>query len=294
MCVRNAHVTIESLCLKLSPLLSAVIIVAAASIAAAQKSHTTSTHEPPPQTPVTQPEAPAALTQEYGGESTDSQSNTSSARRLFKDAVEEADRGRWEQAAELFRHSNYLRASPATTYNLASAYGRIGRIVEAVDLLHSVIWDNSAAQNVRDIASSLRDSLMPQIAWLTIRVDGEPSAYSLTLDSRPLPTERLGIAIAMDPGRHVIGIQRRCSYLDTRLLVLAPGTAKQETISFDSASFVEQQTYPYRNQFDLKNTQSPPPKPKTNVLANPWFWVGPAILVTGAITAALLWTSSAR
>jgi hypothetical protein len=247
------------------------------------------------QTAAAQVQAPAALSSEYGTETSDTtEVNTSSARRLFKEGVMEADLGRWEQASELFRRSMSLRPSPVSTYNLASAYGRVGRIVEASDLLRSVIWDGSATQNVRDVARSLLDSLMPQVGWLTIRVEGDPTSVTLTLDSHPLTLQRLGIALPMDPGRHVLGIAHYCSYYETRLINLQPGATHQEIVSFRTMSMPGYLSPPPDDSVYVKQPRVAATKAKTNILLNPWFWVGPGILVVGAIVTAIVWSSSSK
>lgn len=252
----------------------------------------TAASEQPPPAPA---EAPAALSSEYGAETSDTtEVNTSSARRLFKEGVMEADRGRWEQAAELFRRSLSFRPSPVTTYNLASAYGRVGRIVEASDLLRSVIWDSSATQTVRDVAKSLLDSLMPQVGWLTVRVEGDQNSVALTLDSRPLTLQTLGIALAMDPGRHVLGIQRYCSSYETRLIHLRPGATHQEVISFRTIPMDASIYAPTHGSVNAKEPRVAKTEPKTHILSNPWFWVGPGVLVAGAIVTAIIWASSGK
>jgi hypothetical protein len=240
-------------------------------------------------------EAPAALSSEDGAETSDTtEVTTSSARRLFKEGVTEADRGRWEQAAELFRRSLSLRPSPVTTYNLASAYGRIGRIVEASDLLRSVIWDSSAKQTVRDVAKSLLDSLMPRVGWLTIRVEGDQNSISLTLDSRPLTLQRIGIALPMDPGRHVLAVQRYCSFYETRLINLRPGGAHQEVVSFRTIPLDTSVSAPTRGSTYEKEPRVAKTEAKTNILSNPWFWVGPGVLITGAMITAIIWASAGK
>jgi hypothetical protein len=220
--------------------------------------------------------------------------NTSSARRLFKEGVTEADRSRWPQAAELVRQSLSLRPSPVTTYNLASAYSRLGRIVEASELLQSVIWDREASPTVRDVAKALLDSLMPQIGWLTIRVEGDPSAVALTLDSRPVTLQRVGIALPMDPGRHVLGVQRACSFLDARVIDLRPGAIRQEVVGFSALRMPE--GTPARSDGDEQSRKyvAPSPRRKTNLLSSPWFWIAPGVLVAGAVVAAVLWTGAAK
>ena len=238
-------------------------------------------------------ETPAALLRESVSEAGESpEADTSLARKLFSQGVEETDQDRWERAAELFRRSLLYRPSPVTTYNLASALGRVGRIVEATELLRGVVWDPSVNQTVKDAAKRLLDSLMPKVGWLTIRVEGDPDAAAVTLDARPLTSQKVGFPLPVDPGRHVIAFQRSSSYLETRTVDVKPGASRQETVEVRTPRMPAPSEVACAMWARDQQRLTEDKERKSGAMVSPWLWIVPGVVVAGAVVAGILWAGA--
>ena len=78
--------------------------------------------------PTSAPEAPGAP-----AEAAPSAEVLEVARSLFREGVEAAQAGRWEEARQRFARVLSLRAAPLVRFNLAVASRNVGRFVEAID-----------------------------------------------------------------------------------------------------------------------------------------------------------------
>lgn len=132
------------------------------------------------------------------------------ARSLFREGVEAAQAGRWEEARQRFARVLSLRAAPLVRFNLAVASRNVGRIVEAIDQYRQFVRDiPSGSDPVRERAA--RDEvtqLEARRAFVRVQVSGDAAAR-FVLDGRTLPGNLLGEEIPVDPGPHTIDVEGR-------------------------------------------------------------------------------------
>ncbi len=148
---------------------------------------------------------------------------TAIARALFEEGLELADREEWAVAADRFRRAAAVRDSPPIRFNLAQSLARLGRFVEAVEMLHGVEDHPEATAEVRASAAALRERLESRIARLTVEVRDAPEEAEVMLDDIALPEEALGVALPVDPGGHVVRLVGADEELDREEVQLAPG-----------------------------------------------------------------------
>jgi hypothetical protein len=67
------------------------------------------------------------------------------ARALFEEGITLADRGDWTGAADRFGRAHSLKPTSGTAFNWASALAETGQLMQASELLESVIRDPKAA-----------------------------------------------------------------------------------------------------------------------------------------------------
>lgn len=127
---------------------------------------------------------------------------TAIARALFDEGLALADRGEWAEAADRFRRAAVVRPTPPIRFNLAHSLSRIGRVLEAVEMLHTVEGDAQAAPDVRASARELRSRLERRLGRLVVEVTDPPAGSQLLLDDTALPAEAAGVEFPVDPGVH--------------------------------------------------------------------------------------------
>ncbi|MEM9319022.1 MAG: tetratricopeptide repeat protein [Pseudomonadota bacterium] len=158
--------------------------------------------------------AAPALAQPEGPVIGSEQAVSEQARTLFQQGLGFADRGDWERAVERFRHALELRDTPNVRYNLAQSLAQMGRLVEALEELDRVLSFESASDDVREAATSLKADLQPRLGHLLIRVNEELEGSQVTIDGRPIGSPRPPGNVATDPGVRVVRLLRDAEELD--------------------------------------------------------------------------------
>lgn len=190
---------------------------------------------------------------------------TAIARALFEEGLELADREQWAAAADRFHRANEVRSSGPIRYNLAGSLARLGRVVEAIELLHSVEDDAEAEEAVVNAARRTRRRLERRLARLSIEVPEEHEGATVLLDELELPREATGVAFPVDPGQHVVMLRRDGTEIDRAEVELASG--QEGEVRF-----------------------APPAVAATGgrILSQAWFWGAVSMVVVGAAVATLI------
>ncbi|MDB4974859.1 MAG: hypothetical protein JWN48_3200 [Myxococcaceae bacterium] len=150
---------------------------------------------------------------------------SASARTLFEEGLRKADALAWSEAADLFERALALRDSAVIRFNLSSALIELGRLVEASEQLRTLEIDQRATPELRESATRGRETLLPRLAKLTIRIDGHDPSLLVLLDDRKVAPEQLGVAIPVDPTAHHIVLRSGERLLDDDHVALGEGQA---------------------------------------------------------------------
>ena len=225
-------------------------------------------------TPLTWLIGSAAMAQEAGVD------RTAAARALFDAAIEAADEGRWEDAADGFQRALSLRASPQIAYNLAGALVELGRFVRASELLRQVGRDPTVDAEVREAAEARRAEILPRIARLTIRVRAS-GAPVVMLDERQVDSAALEVPLPVDPGSHALELRSGDRVIGHQQIDLAEGEAREVVLSAGSGpTDATEQRVEAALDSSVAGTSEDP-------AGTWWFWtsiIGAALLVGGAVT----------
>ena len=202
------------------------------------------------------------------------------ARALFREGVAHADAGRYAEAEERFRRAYAIRATPALSFNLAAALVRLGKFVEATELLRSVTTDPEAPPPLVEQAREQLEATEPRIARLTIRAQGADPDVAVYVDDAVVRAEG---AVPLDPGRHVIEARRGDEIVASREVTLDEGAEEEVALDVPPAAAGE--------PAETETTQlTLAPEPETREESggiSSWVWVGVGVVVAGLIVGGL-------
>lgn len=217
-----------------------------------------------------------------------SDADRAAAREMGENAVAAYKAGEFGKAYDLFKRAHEIVGLTTTGLYMARCLVELGRFVEAseryVEVTRMTLGDDALDihQEAKVTAQKERDALLPRIPKLTI-VLGENAGpdTAVTLDGVAVPPALLGVPRPVDPGDHVVAVQRGEASRE-EALTLAEGESRTVTLDLDATSTDPQ--------------PPPPPDPTTPAtddgsLLYTLGWVGVGVggagLVVGAITGAL-------
>jgi hypothetical protein len=133
---------------------------------------------------------------------------------LYRQAVKEAEAGRWAAAKERLRAVLSIRSSPKVLFSLAQAEEQLGELATAQGDYARAL-EAAAREGKGDVvhaAEQAQRALLPRVPHLRLVLSGgEPAAgdaaspgASATLDDHAVPC---GEAVALDPGEHHVVVR---------------------------------------------------------------------------------------
>ena len=154
------------------------------------------------------------------------------ARSLMDLGDEQADQGDIERALVSYKAAHELMRVPTTGIEVARAYAKLGKLVEARDVALEVLRmpigskDPRPFAQARDDADQLARSLQPKIPTLRFELSPKPESAILKVDGEPVPLVALQLSYALNPGEHTIEVQAAGFQAVTRRFALDPGESK--------------------------------------------------------------------
>ncbi len=132
----------------------------------------------------------------------------SAAKTLFEQGQKQMEDKNYDGACQSFKASNEAVARVGTLLNLADCYEKAGKIASAWGAYFDAI-SLGRRQNkpeYEDFAQKSQNRLEPLLSKMTITVPPEASVAGMkvTRDGQAVENVALGVAIAVDPGKHVI------------------------------------------------------------------------------------------
>lgn len=216
-----------------------------------------------------------------------SRAEMSQARDLFQAGVESARQGRWEEARDAFERSLAIVERASTLLNLAGAQAQTGRLVAAAETYRRFLARDDVDRYRSDAEASLR-AVEARIARLTIAAVGLDDDDAVRLDDEPLEHDALGAPIAVDPGRHVVRVERDGSTVARQEMALGEGEAR--TVALEVAPRVATAAEPVVSPV-ATTTEEP-----RDGGDDTWVWVGvgigAAVVIGVAVGVAVAVTSS--
>ncbi len=154
---------------------------------------------PPPPVEAQRPASPAAPEAEA-----DDAGEGSDARALFMRGQEAYQHGDYESAVENWRRAYAVDPRPALQYNLAQAYGRLGRLAEERDALELYIAGASPEDPSLAGARARIATLRERLARTSLRIGGGVEGAILFVDGEERGRLPLHEPLSVEPGTHRI------------------------------------------------------------------------------------------
>lgn len=217
------------------------------------------------------------------------------ARHLYDEGVDAVGKGRLSIAYDRFKASYELAPRVLTLYNLAAAQAQTGRLIEAAESYRRFLGETADGRypELRTVATSQLELLDKQIAQVILDVTNIEPGDVVAIDELEFPHVALHESIPMNPGPHIVRVQRGGKLIATRSLALASGPPESVRIELPA------------NQLDLEvhHVAEPPvvtvavPGParadhgwSPTWLRSPWLWSGVAAVVAASAAGAYLLT----
>jgi hypothetical protein len=131
------------------------------------------------------------------------------ARAAAEAGADAYDAGQYEEAADLFLRAERLLHAPPHLLFAARSLVKLGRLVEArefyLTLSRERLPDDAPRAFKEAVAAGTKelDEIEPRIARVSVVVQGAGSEdVRVTRNSRPVPTELVGVPHPVDPGKH--------------------------------------------------------------------------------------------
>ncbi len=202
------------------------------------------------------------------------------ARALFREGLAHAREGRYERAADLFQRAQALRPAPGIAYNLASAFARLGRLVEASELLQWVIRHPETSDGMRAAAQTSIDAIRPRLAIVHLVVRGPREGLDLLLDAAPLAYAAVGVDVPLDPGRHRFELARGEERVASREVELGEGERAELELAVPVTRLASSVVVVH------EPAEAPPPTEDWSWLA--WAGGALAVVVVGVVIGAIV------
>lgn len=167
--------------------------------------------------------------------------DTERARALFEEAGELERHGQWGTAQDRLRAALRLRETPQLHYALAWALENDDKLLEAKAEYETALRQGRAAGPAADEATRLATArlvdLEKKMPIIRIRVAGPArSSTKVMVDGRELRLEDDGATTAVNPGTHVVHVERGTDGVDQMVYV---GRSTVRTVDFDSGALAE-------------------------------------------------------
>jgi hypothetical protein len=217
------------------------------------------------------------------------------ARRLYEEGVDAVSKGRWSNAFDRFKASYELAPRVLTLYNLAYVQAQTGRLIEASESYRRFLRETADGRfpELRSVATSQLELLDKQIAQVVLDVANLEDGDAIAVDDVELPHVALRGALPMNPGSHVVRVQRGTRVIATRTLAITSATPEPVRIELPVKQ-LDLELHPSADPPGLTALAPGPtrvdPGPSRAWLRSPWLWSGVAAVVAGGATIAYLKT----
>jgi hypothetical protein len=160
--------------------------------------------------------------------------NPAAAQALYDDARRLVDAGRFAEACPKFKASYELDPGGGTLLNLADCYEREGKVALAWSTFKEalVIAQRDGRNDRIEFANQHLVALEGRLARLTVTLSNEARVpgISVSVDGTPLGEAAWGVAMPIDPGKHVVRVEAPGKQPFEATFEVAANVSAQKTI----------------------------------------------------------------
>ena len=192
----------------------------------------------------------------------------------FREGMQYAKGGKFEQARLSFTQAYAISADPTTLWNLAVAEMKTGHSLEALKHLKSYTHGTTTDPAYLAKAPKLLEQLQAETAHVSIDA---PTGANLVVDGEPLAaTAPLREPIDVTPGTHAI--EARIGTRSARTSLSAPrGQTVSVKLSLDEPTAAAPYVAPVPDHVAATPTVTPPPPEQTSSSSTKWIVGGSAV-----------------
>ena len=155
------------------------------------------------------------------------------ARTLFEEGVALADQGDWEAAADRFGRAHAIKPTAGIAFNWASALTHVSALLEASELLHTVVRDEATTPALREESERMLDAIAPRLSQLQVNVADPSEATEIEIDGSPWPKPAWDVLSPVNPGRHEVICLREGEVIESRSISMRESESKTITLCGD-------------------------------------------------------------
>ena len=216
------------------------------------------------------------------------------AQQAFRAGVDAARQERWNDALAAFQKAYELSPRPVVLINLASIQVRTGHLLQAAANYRRLLSDAPSADTAafRRAATDVLPSLEARIPKIRLRSTGLSQTDTIQVDGHPVAKEALATGHPLDPGEHILIVQRDGIERARVLFALVERDVRDIRLPLPALSAVpaspSQATA--AGPSSMPEGISLPPRRKRTFWASPWTWSVLAAVVVGlSVTSFVLW-----
>ncbi|MGB0679206.1 MAG: hypothetical protein ACPGUV_06050 [Polyangiales bacterium] len=238
-----------------------------------------------------------ALAQDEAAQAPDAQA-VAAARQDFQQGITAAKAADWDRARDAFAASYARVPRPVTLLNLAGAQAQSGQLVQGADSYRRFLAldEERIDPSYRQAAAQALTALEARIPTVDIEVRGMRTGDAVRLDAERLTRATLEAPLTVNPGAHVVTLERDGQTRAEHRFVAHEGEHAQIRVDAQLGTL-----WPQRWQASTPAQSAPGlvPAPvskaerdrgdsKRSVWASPWLWTGVGLVLAAGITAAIL------
>jgi hypothetical protein len=136
--------------------------------------------------------------------------NIAVARKLFGEAAQLREEGKWADAAAKLREAITIKETPGLRFHLAHCEEELGQLVAAeadYDRAAELITDAAKAPDVASLLPPARAALHERVPSVVIRPASGLDGVRLLVDGKEVSPKFLGERIDLDPGSHSLRLE---------------------------------------------------------------------------------------
>ena len=181
---------------------------------------------------------PASVTLMEGEAAAQSEDDIAKARKLFQEAYEDEQAGRYDVALEKFRSVAQVKESAQVRYRIAACLEALKRLRESRDAYRACAAmkaslppkDQPVADACAEKALAI-DKRIPKIV-VTVSGDNPPADAKISVDGHPVPAGR---PVEQDPGEHTVqGSASGMKPFEQKVTLPDNGSQIPATVTFES------------------------------------------------------------
>ncbi len=147
----------------------------------------------------------------------------------------------WQRAYDFFARAESLFHAPPHLLYMARSKGKLGELVEALELYNKVVreqLDANAPQAFADAqgsAAAEMKELEPRLARVTVSVEGPGAEDAEVLaNGRPVPAALLGVPRPMDPGTYEFTVTAQGAQAEPVVVTIDAGAQRSVTLQLSA------------------------------------------------------------